>query len=679
MKLTTVFLVTALFCARAIAQSDTQAPQLMNMTVAPSTIDVTLSTQTVTLTLHIKDDLAGLSFAQVLLRSPSGLQNPFGFGVAPTGVLDAVLDVPVEIQRYSEPGMWTVAAIALVDLAGNRSTLTGTTLSAAGFPTTFTVVDANPDTVPPQITAITMSPNTIDVSSSAATITVDASFTDALSGFSTGDVTSLSDFQVMSPSGGQSRFLSILQWQRVSGTANEGVWRASFTMPRYSEPGVWQIVSLRTRDATGNGRFYSAAELGTLLGASRNLSVASSPFDFAPPVLTGLAFTPSFINTSLGSQIVQTDFSISDNLSGAGFWPDTQFMSLIAGATFRSPSGAQFVNTIATFSNAPPTTGTPLNGVWRFNATFPRFSEEGTWQVSVQLRDFVRNLVGLSPQQLAAAGISHTINVIRPSLQVDGTISDPVAGGSVADTAFGDRAKLTVPGGVFSNPTTVAIDVLSSPLNIPLPDGFSSLETYFINVQLTPTPSFPLSSPGISAILPLRNYTIPGTGINLFRVDPATGDLVPALDTAGNAVTGQVDPGGLTATFSGIGQFSTVVGVLPTAITVHVDIKPGETSNTLNLRSNGTVPLAVFSTPTLDLTQIDPSTLRLSGASVATNRNGHWQVAYADVNGDGLDDLIAHFKTEQLLLSSGDTQAVVEGRTRDNRLFRGSDAVNLSK
>jgi hypothetical protein len=125
---------------------------------------------------------------------------------------------------------------------------------------------------------------------------------------------------------------------------------------------------------------------------------------------------------------------------------------------------------------------------------------------------------------------------------VDGTV--PPSGGTVADTTFEDRAELIVPGGVFTQPTAIAIDVLESPLVIPLPTGFSSAETYFVNVQLTPTPAFPLPAPGITVVLPLRNYTIPGTGINLFRIDPVTGNLIPALDISGNPATGLVDPGG---------------------------------------------------------------------------------------------------------------------------------------
>jgi hypothetical protein len=225
----------------------------------------------------------------------------------------------------------------------------------------------------------------------------------------------------------------------------------------------------------------------------------------------------------------------------------------------------------------------------------------------------------------------------------------------------------------------VAIDVLQLPLGIPLPPGFSSAETYFVNVELTPTPSFPLPPPGITVVLPLRNYLIPGTQISLFRVDPTTGQLSPALDVAGAPVVGQVAAGGLSAVFNGVARFSTLVGVLPNAIAVTVDIKPGETPNTINTKSKGTIAVAVYSTPTLDLTQIDPSSLTFSGAPVATNKQGKWQVNYTDLNDDGRDDVIAHFEIDQLLLGQSDTQGVIEGQTLDNRVFRGVDSVRVLK
>lgn len=677
LALVTLLLVSPSLVPTVMAQSDTQPPQLVGMSFSPSSVDVTSSAQTVTFTVRLTDNLAGLSLGSIGLRSPSGLQNPSGSTgfVSPTGILDRTFNVPVQIQRYSEPGTWTVSSVFLSDQAGNFVVLNTAALAAAGFPTTFDVTDANPDTVAPGIGSVLMTPNSVNVSSSPATVTVDINFTDSLSGFSVGSSVSLLDFVITSASGQQSRYLNIRQWQMVSGTVNNGFWRASFDIPRYSEAGVWRVTSIRTRDATGNDRLFLAPDLAGF-GQSIELLVASNPSDTTPPQLTGLAFTPAFINTSQAPQAVQTDVALMDDLSGVSFHRDTTLISNFRGILFRSPSGAQFNFTNATPSSTP-VSGSPLNGTWRFNTNFVQFSEEGTWQVTAHFIDSAGNVLNLSQAQVAALGIPHSIDVIRPSLQPDGTISNPAAGGTVMDTAFGNRAQLIVPAGVLSAPTTIAIDVVQSPLSVPLPTGFSSAETYFVNVELNPPPSFPLPAPGITVVLPLRNYVIPGTAINLLRIDPATGSLVPALDVSGNPATGQVDPGGLTATFLGIARFSTLVGALRDAIQVAIDVRPGETPNTLNLKSKGTIPVAIFSTPTLDLTHVDPSTIRFSGAPVATSKNGKWQVSYVDVNDDGFVDVIARFETNLILLGSTDTAGVVEGFTQDSRVFRGTDSVRV--
>ena len=132
-------------------------------------------------------------------------------------------------------------------------------------------------------------------------------------------------------------------------------------------------------------------------------------------------------------------------------------------------------------------------------------------------------------------------------------------------------------------------------------------------------------------------------------------------------------------TFDGVNHFSTIVGLLPNAIHVDVDIKPGETPNVINPGSKGTIAVAIMSTPTFDVTKVDWGTISFSGASVAQNKKGNWQVSMVDMNGDGLDDVIAHFQTKQLLLGPTDTQAVVDGQTADGRRFRSTDSVKILK
>ncbi len=668
---------TILSAAPLLAQSDTEPPKLVGLTVTPSTVDVSAAKQTANFAAHVTDNLSGIAAVTVDLRSPSG-QRAFGYAPFQSGkVLDGNFNVPVEIPRYAEPGAWSVTCF-LYDNVYNNAVIDAAALASAGFPSTINVIDSNPDLQAPQLAGVLLNPNSVNVSADDATITVDLTITDNVAGV--GTIEPQFDFELQSPSGKQSRLRSFFDFVRISGDANNGVYRASLKMPRYSEPGIWKVVLVRVEDNARNERFYFQDSLAAFASAI-NVTVASSPADVTLPQLTGLTFTPTFINTSTGSQTVQMDFSMTDDLSGVSFEPDTSVITLTWGSGFVSPSGAQRTYTDFSFQEKPPIIGTRLNGVWRFNVRFPQFSEEGTWKVAfLQLRDVVRNYLALgSPQDVAALGFPTELTVIKPSLVPDGTITNPAAGGTVQDDTFGDRAKVIVPPGVLSDATTIAIDVLQSPISVDLPTGFSSAETYFVNVQLIPTPVFPLPPPGMSVVLPLRNFVAPGTRINLFFIDTATGKLVPSLDASGNPVVGIVDPSGLSATFTGITHFSTIVGILPDVIPIDVDIKPGDTPNVINTRSNGTIPVALMSTPTLDLTKVDPATIHMAGAPIASNKQGKFQVSTVDVNGDGRPDIIVHFDTRNLQLTTSSVRAVVEGKTRDGRTFSGSDSVLVIK
>jgi hypothetical protein len=124
------------------------------------------------------------------------------------------------------------------------------------------------------------------------------------------------------------------------------------------------------------------------------------------------------------------------------------------------------------------------------------------------------------------------------------------------------------------------------------------------------------------------------------------------------------------------GAFYAVITV-NTAVSVSIDIKPGSIPNSINLNSNGVVPVAILSTSTFDARTVDPLSVTLAGASVKLKGNGTAQAAFQDVNGDGRLDLVAQVGTQALELSSTDTVAIVNGRTFDGTLITGQDYVRI--
>src|SRR5262249_44829278 len=131
-------------------------------------------------------------------------------------------------------------SLRLRDNAGNVLTLDNANLISAGFTTTVLVSDANPDMDPPQLLAVAFSLASIDVGAGSQSMTVSLVLRDDLSGVNQGSA-GVDDFVMTSPSGKQSRRLSINQFQLISGSNTVGMYRAILTVPQYSEPGVWKV------------------------------------------------------------------------------------------------------------------------------------------------------------------------------------------------------------------------------------------------------------------------------------------------------------------------------------------------------------------------------------------------------------------------------------------------------
>jgi len=148
-------------------------------------------------------------------------------------------------------------------------------------------------------------------------------------------------------------------------------------------------------------------------------------------------------------------------------------------------------------------------------------------------------------------------------------------------------------------------------------------------------------------------------------------------------VTSIFNPGSTnTLTYDREGPFYKIpLGILTARVIpltpVTIDIKPGSSLNTINLGSNGVVPVAIFSTETFDATSVDPLTVTLASASVKMKGQGTPTTSIKDVDGDGLLDLVVHVSTEALALSLTDTEATLEGKTYDGENIEGTDSIRI--
>lgn len=104
-------------------------------------------------------------------------------------------------------------------------------------------------------------------------------------------------------------------------------------------------------------------------------------------------------------------------------------------------------------------------------------------------------------------------------------------------------------------------------------------------------------------------------------------------------------------------------------IDIQVDVKPNDSSNTVNLRSNGVVPVAVLTTAEFNASDVAQDSVVLAGAKAV-----RWHLE--DVNGDGDLDLLLFFRTSELKLAPGE-MCVLTGSTTSGAAIEGADNVTI--
>ncbi len=127
---------------------------------------------------------------------------------------------------------------------------------------------------------------------------------------------------------------------------------------------------------------------------------------------------------------------------------------------------------------------------------------------------------------------------------------------------------------------------------------------------------------------------------------------------------------------------STVYAVSTSVLRVEIDIKPGSDPNSVNLKDQGLLPVAVLGSAMFDVTAIDETTLQLGGV-IITTRGKAAKTAFSieDVNGDGYPDLVAFFRVQDLVaagaLDATTTTLTLTGSLRDGTPIAGSDSVRV--
>jgi hypothetical protein len=144
----------------------------------------------------------------------------------------------MQVPPTAASGTWTVNFSEVRDQAGNYASIQS---PVAPLPNgSFTVVGSS-DTTPPMLQSLTVSPATVNAGD---TVTITARVTDAESGV-------VSIFLSYRLPNGQSAPVGP-NFFLVSGSPQDGIWRASMQVPPAAAPGNWTVSFSEVRDQAGN-------------------------------------------------------------------------------------------------------------------------------------------------------------------------------------------------------------------------------------------------------------------------------------------------------------------------------------------------------------------------------------------------------------------------------------------
>lgn len=188
------------------------------------------------------------------------------------------------------------------------------------------------------------------------------------------------------------------------------------------------------------------------------------------------------------------------------------------------------------------------------------------------------------------------------------------------------------------------------------------------------------TDPGTIFIAGVSNLTsqLTVSGFRFPAWSPNGQKLVVVTGSGNDLWTVNADGTGLTQLTSGpIHDLEPWWGDAKFEVTVAIDIKPGSFPNSINLRSQGRIPVAILSTSTfgapaeVDLTSLTFGRTGNEASLAFCNPFGE------DVNADTLVDLVCHFQAASTAFQLGDTSGILKGRTVTGTPLRGTDSVRI--
>lgn len=356
--------LTLAFAAPSVANAadDTDAPVIVAAVLNPTTVDVTEASQHVQATVRVTDATGVKAVAGTLKSATTNQETPLTFGVGVLGTkTDGYWRITFTIPQGAAPGDWQLRVRTLDD-AGNQGSSDG---APEGFMPSVDVTSVeNPDDAGPELVSTEATPTAVEVGPSAQDITVSFHVTDA-----TGTAHVIASLRSVS----SDEATPNQQAELVSGTAQDGTWETTFTIPKGAAPGDWQVRILAMDDTLGNigtGLFLPPEKLAIVQVTSAHAPSqvtdvratgkdASATVTWTAPAANGLPITSYEITATPGDLTKtvagdQTSVDFDGLTNGTAYTFTVVAVNDVGPSTVSAPSNAVTPNFV--FETGPTAT-----------------------------------------------------------------------------------------------------------------------------------------------------------------------------------------------------------------------------------------------------------------------------------------------------------------------------------
>jgi len=109
-----------------------------------------------------------------------------------------------------------------------------------------------------------------------------------------------------------------------------------------------------------------------------------------------------------------------------------------------------------------------------------------------------------------------------------------------------------------------------------------------------------------------------------------------------------------------------------------IDIKPGDAENIVRTSAGRVIPVAILGSKDLDVTAINPRTIRLNGVDVMlVGKSDKSLCRQTDSNDDGYEDLVCDVRTTGFRVSEGEYRIIIKASTYSGETLTGEDSIKI--